>query len=75
MTTATTQGWMVTVQNRSDKRVAHFANFKVAYNYYLEQCDDKLNDGDIEQTTGAEMELCSGGRGHDYTIELLQEQD
>lgn len=65
--------WSVTTKkmNSMGNQIDYFPNYKRAHEFYLQQCDNK-NIDNVEETTGEEKNLMSGGIGYDYRI-ILEE--
>lgn len=62
------------ISGPNGKTVNRYGSFKTAYQLYMEHCNDKNLDNmtqPVDQNTA--MDLYAGGRGYDYTIELIEE--
>jgi hypothetical protein len=75
MNTSNSSTWTVSVNKMGDSafdksyKNMEFSNFKEAYFYFLDTCDD-LNIPQI--WTDVVMDLDAGGIGYDYRIELSE---
>lgn len=50
-----------------------FATYKAAFLFYSEKVNDcNIDEGAIEWPGEGQPDLCAGGRGHDYLIELTE---
>jgi len=66
--------WALTISGPNGKTVTRYGAFKIAYQSYLEHCNDKNLDNmeqPVNQKTAIDLE--AGGRGYDYTITLIEE--
>jgi len=65
----------VSNMNGSDTRIQEFPTYKKALQYYTQKCDDLNIDDGHRQWPAVEANLEAGGRGYDYRVSLLVEEE